>query len=112
MARRWLFVVVAVVAVLAWVLGRPRISNAVPLASPSAPTVAADPVPAVGAAPLPSELTRASLDPAVRDPFLPVVPPTPVIKTAPPPPVVEAPPPPPAPPPLNLRFAGRMTAPD
>src|SRR5687768_13963223 len=99
MARRWLFLVVAVVAVLAWVLGRPRISNAVPLASPSTPVASADRVPAVVTAPLPSELTRVNLEPAVRDPFLAVVPPTPVIKAAPPPPVVEAPPPPPAPPP-------------
>jgi hypothetical protein len=111
-ARRWLFVLVTVVALLAWALGRPRNFNAVPLAPASTPALGADRTASVAAVLLPSELARAHLEPAVRDPFLPVAPPAPVVKVVPPPPVVQVPPAPPAPPPLNLRFAGRMTTPN
>lgn len=46
----------------------------------------------------------------MRDPFAALAPPAPVVAIKKPAP--EAAPPAPAPPPLNLRFTGRMTAPD
>ncbi|WP_036838125.1 hypothetical protein [Polaromonas sp. CF318] len=49
------------------------------------------------------------MEAASRDPFALVAPPAPAV-IAPKP--VQAAPPPPSPPPLNLRFTGRMTAPD
>jgi hypothetical protein len=70
-----------------------------------------------GTATLPQQLERDKLEPATRDPFMVVAPPPPApAKKLPP-----APPPPPAPvmaapaptaPPLDLRYAGRMTGPD
>lgn len=58
--------------------------------------------------------SRPPLEAMLRDPFAPEAPkPVAVAKPPPPaPPVPIAPPPPPQAPPLNLAFAGRMTAPD
>ncbi len=66
---------------------------------------------------LPQQLERDKLEPALRDPFMYVAPPAPPAPKKPPP----APPPMPAPvmaapapsaPSLDLRYTGRMTAPD
>jgi hypothetical protein len=54
-------------------------------------------------------LERPILEAASRDPFAIVAAPVPVIAA---PKLVQAAPPPPSPPPLNLQFTGRMTAPD
>lgn len=67
----------------------------------------------LSSSPLPEHLNRPQLESARNDPFVLPAPPTPVIaKVAPPP--VQVPPPTPQPtaPPLNLRYTGRMTAPD
>ena len=65
---------------------------------------------------LPHTLTRPKLEVALRDPFVLKPPPVTVqvlTKPAAPPIAVQAvSPPPPVAPPLNLTFAGRMTAPD
>lgn len=58
---------------------------------------------------LPAILERPALEAASRDPFAVVAAPAPVV-IAPKP--VQVAPPPASPPPLNLRFTGRMTAPD
>lgn len=61
----------------------------------------------------PDALSRSPLEPALRDPFAPEAPPPVVVAKPPPaPPVQIAPPPPPEPPPLNMTYAGRMTAPN
>jgi hypothetical protein len=59
--------------------------------------------------PLPAELVRSALEPALRDPFAGVQPA--VVPAAPTPPRMVVTPPPAAPP-LDLVFAGRMTSPD
>jgi len=65
---------------------------------------------------LPEQLKRPALESARNDPFVLPVPPPPVVaKLAPPPPlqiVPPAPPPEPVAPPVNLRYTGRLTAPD
>ena len=63
---------------------------------------------------LPTEIRRTPLDPASGDPFaLLPAPSPPVAKAAPPPAAVAiASPVAPTPPPLNLRFAGRVVSPD
>ncbi len=61
---------------------------------------------------LPQTLSRPTLEAASRDPFVATLAspaPLPVAKPVAP---VIATPPPPTPPPLNLRYAGRMTGPD
>lgn len=58
--------------------------------------------------PLPHQLDRPMLSAAERDPFSVVLPPAPPPEKK----VTPPPPPPPQPPALNLRFAGRISAPD
>lgn len=60
--------------------------------------------------PLPVQLERPALEPASRDPFAALAALAPVIALK--KPVPAAAPPAPSPPALNLRFTGRMTAPD
>lgn len=59
---------------------------------------------------LPVQLERRALEPASRDPFAALAPPASVVALKKPAPAAA--PPAPSPPPLNLRFTGKMTAPD
>jgi hypothetical protein len=117
-ARAWIYGGLGAFVVAAWgTLEQKPASVATPLTSatpreaPSPPTVLLAPM-----SPPPAPVERAMLDPAMRDPFMIVVPAPPPPAPAPPPVAVKPPepppPPPPAPPPLNLRFTGRMLAPD
>lgn len=112
---------------LAWALGasvvltvasswlpKPLPVTAAPSAAPSWPAVLPDAVTRQGvpaaAAPLPSDLPTALLEPAEADPFAPPVPAAEPVKQA-----LPAPPPPPpalpVAPPLRYRFLGQMTDP-
>lgn len=63
--------------------------------------------------PLPTHLTRLTLDPAKRDPFLPTAASAPAAVPAPTPVTTTvAAPPPPSPPPLTVRFLGSMVTPE
>jgi len=107
-SRFWIYSSVGAVMIVAW-------AAAPPLAS--SPVEAAHKVDAQGASrtqtgpsrPLPVLLERLPLEAASRDPFVAWAVPVPVIA---PPKIVEAAPPPPVPPPLDLQFAGRVSAPD
>lgn len=107
-SRRWIYSSVGAIALAVWAF-------APPAAPPPAEAPRNTRAPGTAAAAsrhlasLPASLERPALEAASRDPFAPVAPPAPAI-TAPKP--VLAAPPPPSPPALNLRFTGRMTAPD
>lgn len=106
--RRWIYSSGGAIAVAVWAFA--------PTPAPlpvEAPRTARAPGAAVAssrpASPLPATLERPALEAASRDPFVLTAPPAPVV-IAPKP--VQAASPPPSPPPLDLRFTGRMTAPD
>jgi hypothetical protein len=107
-SRRWIYSSVGASMIAVWAAAPPLASS--PAETPrnadaqSTATRASRP-----SLPLPAILERPALETASRDPFAIVAPPVPVV-TAPKP--VQAAPPPPSPPPLNLQFSGRMTAPD
>jgi hypothetical protein len=112
--RQWLYAGLGAFVVAAWATLDTRPT------APRAPGLASVP-PSALLAPggLPADASRPVLEAAVKDPFAAVAPaPTPVVATikphtAPPTtPQIAAPPPEPVAPPLNLRFAGRMTGPD
>jgi hypothetical protein len=103
-SRRWIYPSVGAVALAAWAFAPPAASP--PLETPRNARTAASSRPSL---PLPATLERPALDAASRDPFALAAPPAPAV-IAPKP--VQAAPPPPSPPPLNLQYAGRMTAPD
>jgi hypothetical protein len=103
-SRRWIYPSVGAVALAAWAFAPAPASP--PVETPRTARAAASSRPS---SPLPATLERPALDAASRDPFALVAPPAPAV-TVPKP--VQAAPPPPSPPPLNLQYAGRMTAPD
>ena len=109
--RLWTYGGLSIVGVVAWAAVGQRPVGGV------TPTVTRDT--AIPSAPSPVAATHATLErpmlaPAMRDAFAAVAPPPPPAAPPPPPSAKksEEPPPPPAPPALNLRFAGRMLAPD
>lgn len=104
-SRRWIYPSVGTVALAAWAFAPPQASP--PAETPRNTRTTAAPRPSL---PLPATLERRALEAASRDPFALVAPPAPAVTA--PKPVVQAAPPPPSPPPLNLQYAGRMTAPD
>ncbi len=114
-------ILIGVAALLVWLNvgspGEPGLVRETPRAAGSAPSSLHAPDPALQAArpaALPGGLSRAMLDPALRDPFEPMrAPVAPVVAyVAPLAPVVDVATAPPPPPPLGLAFSGRMTAPD
>ena len=107
-SRLWIYSSVGAVALIAWVAAPPLASSPIePTRNPGGQSAAMRVSKA--AIPLPAILERPALDAASRDPFAIVAAPVPVV-IAPKP--VQVAPPPPSPPPLNLQFSGRMTAPD
>lgn len=106
-SRRWIYSLVGAVAIGIWAFAPPPAPAPVDVPSARTPGTAraSSRLPSL----LPSILERPALEAASRDPFAPVAPPAPVV-VAPKP--VQVAPPPPSPPPLNLQYAGRMTAPD
>lgn len=110
-SRFWVYSLVSAIAITAWVAAPQSASLSIQDTS----NKSAAPVQKSGRLPqplrpLPVALERPTLEAAVRDPFAMVAPPAPVV--VPQKPVQVVAPPPPSPPPLNLRFTGRMTAPD
>jgi hypothetical protein len=107
-SRRWIYSSVGAIAAAVWAFAPAPSPSAVETPrsgrTPSAAMASSRP-----SSPLPAILERPALEAASRDPFAIVAPPAPVITTPKP---VQAAPPPPSPPPLNLQYAGRMTAPD
>jgi len=105
-SRRWIYSSVGAAAIAVWAFAPPA---SPPTETPSARTPGTAKAPSRPPSLLPSILERPALEAASRDPFAPVAPPAPVVVASKP---VQVAPPPPSPPPLNLRFTGRMTAPD
>ncbi len=115
-SRGWVYGGVGILGLIAYfVSGRPTPSaDLVGPAQSKAPystAMASGPLEAGASAPLPLRVDRPALEPAARDPFAAwsVAPQVKPIAVLPPPPAAPLPP---TPPPLNLRFAGRMTGPD
>ncbi|EJL85520.1 hypothetical protein PMI15_01765 [Polaromonas sp. CF318] len=107
-SRGWIYSSVGVVALAVWAFAPAPASP--PLEAPrNARAQGITMASSRPSSPLPAVLERPALEAASRDPFALVAPPAPAV-IAPKP--VQAAPPPPSPPPLNLRFTGRMTAPD
>lgn len=102
-------------------LGLATVTSTATSTTPSAPRSGKAAAPASPAAHSPAAAAgRSTLEPALRDPFMPVAAPAPTALRV--PPLVQVQKPlessvpasaaPPAPPPLDLRYAGQMTAPD
>lgn len=122
LGRYRMHLLLGMAALLVWLNTRPadavdvvkvaeRTSSAMQLPQLRPDTAAQKSVPAA----LPAELNRPVLAPSSRDPFAPVAPPATVVakpSLQPAPLIQVAAPQPPSPPPVNLTFAGRMTAPD
>lgn len=107
-SRLQVYSALGAIAIVAWVAAPPLASSPVDT-SRSAGAQSAAMRASKPSMSLPAILERPALDAASRDPFAIVAAPAPVITTPKP---VQAAPPPPSPPPLNLQFTGRMTAPD
>lgn len=108
-SRFWVYSMVSAAAITAWIAA-PQSPSIGRTSDKSVPLAQQSKVPGQPLLPLPAQIKRPALEAASRDPFAMVIIPTPVVETK-KPARVEIPPPP-SPPPLNLRFTGRMTAPD
>lgn len=113
--RFWFYLVLLACALLGWARVRQPVATGTQLANSSShgrasvAVTSASPGGLPQAAALPAQLSRSSLEPALRDPFSGM---QPVQEPIAPPPrqVIVAPPP--SAPQLELVFAGRMTSPD
>jgi hypothetical protein len=111
MTRRfWIYSVTAASIAMA-LITRPDSSASLvaPVDRSGTPTRANASQPPTSSRQLPVELVRNALTAAKEDPFVSDAPPAPVAIALPPP---KREVPPPSPPPLDLKFVGRMTAPD